>query len=78
MTYPVMLNNRLANLKLSVEAGDGRPTPQAYAAFRMLSSELDAQLGKLNDTLKNEVAKLNSLLSARRIEPIKTSPEYMK
>jgi len=78
VTYPVMLNNRLANLKLSVEAGDGRPTPQAYAAFRMLSSELDAQLGKLNDTLKNEVAKLNSLLSARRIEPIKTSPEYMK
>lgn len=73
VTYPVMLNNRLANLKLSIETGDGRPTPQAYAAFQMLSSELDAQLGKLTDTLKNEVAQLNSLLNARRIEPIKTA-----
>lgn len=26
MTYPVKLNNRLANLKLSIETGDGRPT----------------------------------------------------
>jgi photosystem II stability/assembly factor-like uncharacterized protein len=74
VTYPVMLNNRLANLKLSIETGDGRPTPQAYSAFQMLSSELDVQLGKLNDTLKNEVAQLNSLLGARRIELIKTSP----
>lgn len=74
VTYPVILNNRLANLKLSIETGDGRPTPQAYAAFQMLSSELDAQLAKLTDTLKNEVAQFNSLLSARGIEPIKTSP----
>ena len=74
VTYPVMLNNRLANLKLSIETGDGRPTPQAYAAFQMLSSELDVQLGKLNDTLKNEVARFNSLLGGRRIELIKTSP----
>ena len=74
VTYPVMLNNRLANLKLSIETGDGRPTPQSYAAFQMLSSELDVQLGKLNETLKTEVAQFNSLLSSRRIEPIKTSP----
>ena len=74
VTYPVMLNNRLANLKLSIETGDGRPTPQAYAAFQMLSSELDVQLGKLTDTQKSDIAQFNSLLSARRIEPIKTSP----
>jgi hypothetical protein len=73
VTYPVMLNNRLANLKLSLETGDGRPTPQAYAAFQKLSSELDVQLGKLNDTIKNDVARFNSLLVARRIEPIKTA-----
>ena len=73
VTYPVMLNNRLANLKLSIETGDGRPTPQAYAAFQTLSSALDVQLGKLADALKNQVAQLNRLLSARRIEPVKTS-----
>ncbi|HJQ68508.1 MAG TPA: glycosyl hydrolase [Blastocatellia bacterium] len=66
VTYPVMLNNRLANLKLSVETGDGRPTPQSYAAFQKLSSELDVQLGKLNDTMKNEVARFNILLGARK------------
>ena len=72
-TYPVMLNNRLANLKLSIETGDGRPTPQAYVAFQKLSSELDAQLGKLNEILKTDVAYLNRLLAARQLEPIKTS-----
>ena len=74
VTYPVMLNNRLANLKLSVETGDGRPTPQAYAAFQKLSSELDVQLGKLDATMKNEVAQFNSLLGDRGIEPIRTAP----
>ena len=73
-TYPIMLNNRLANLKLTIETGDGRPTPQAYAAFQKLSSDLDVQLGKLDDALKTEIVRLNRLLADRKLEPVKTTP----
>ena len=37
--YPIKLNNRLTNLQMSIETGDGRPTAQAYVAFESLSAE---------------------------------------
>jgi len=73
LNYPIMLNNRLANLQLSIETGDGRPTEQAYAGFQKLSSELDVHLGKLNDAFKTEVVRFNRLLADRKLEPVKTS-----
>jgi hypothetical protein len=73
-TYPIMLNNRLANLKLSVETGDGRPTPQAYAAFQKLATELDTQLARLEETLKTDLIRFNHLLTSRRIEPVEVAP----
>jgi hypothetical protein len=57
-TYPVMLNNRFANLKLSIETGDGQPTAAAVAGFQKLSAELDVQLSKLSDVLKTEAVRL--------------------
>ncbi len=71
LNYPIRLNNRLANLMLSIETGDGRPTEQAYAALQELSSELDVQLGKLNDALKTEAVRFNQLLADRKLEPVK-------
>jgi hypothetical protein len=68
--HPIMLNNRLANLQLSIETGDGRPTKQAYAAFQELSSELDVLLGKLNNALKTELIQLNQLLAGCDLEPV--------
>jgi hypothetical protein len=73
-TYPVMLNNRFANLKLSIETGDGRPTAAAVAGFQRLSSELDVQLGKLSEVLKTEAVRFNKLLVDRKVEPVKTTP----
>lgn len=69
--YRIKLNNRLANLRLTIETGDGRPTEQAYVAFQKLSSELDVHLGKLNDALKTEAVRFNRLLADRKLEPIK-------
>jgi hypothetical protein len=75
LKYPIKLNNRLANLQLSIETGDGRPTEQAYSAFQKLSSELYGVLDKLNTSLKTEVVRFNRLLAERNIEPVKTSPK---
>jgi photosystem II stability/assembly factor-like uncharacterized protein len=73
LKYPIMLNNRLANLQLSIETGDGRPTDQAYAAFQKLSLELDVLLDKLSNALKTEAVRLNRLLADSNLEPVKTS-----
>jgi YD repeat-containing protein len=73
LNHPIMLNNRLANLQLSIETGGGRPTSQAYDAFQKLSSEFDVLLGKLNDAFKTEAARFNKLLADRKLEPVKTS-----
>lgn len=73
LKYRIKLNNRLANLLLSIETGDGRPTEQAYAAFQKLSSELDVLLSKLSDALKTEAVRFNRLLADRKLEPVKTS-----
>ena len=73
LKYPIKLNNRLANLQLSIETGDGRPTEQAYAGFQKLSSELDVHLDKLNNALKTEAVRFNRLLADHKLEPVKTS-----
>ena len=73
LKHPIMLNNRLANLQLSIETGDGKPTAQAYVAFQNLSSELNALIDKLKITLKTEVVHFNRLLANHKLEPVKTS-----
>jgi hypothetical protein len=70
---PYMLNQHFANLKLSIETGDGRPTTQAYAAYERLSSELNGHLGKLNALLTTDIARFNRLLTDRKLAPVDTS-----
>ena len=70
---PYMLNQHFANLKLSIETGDGRPTAQAYAAYERLSSELNGHLSKLNELLTTEIARFNRLLTDRKLAPVETS-----
>ena len=68
-----MLNQHFANLKLSIETGDGRPTAQAYAAYERLSSELNGHLSKLNELLTTDAARFNRLLTDRKLAPVETS-----
>lgn len=70
ITYPVMLNNRLANLKLSIETGDGRPTPQQYAAYEQLSGELRAQLERLGELVGTDLADFNRLIVGRGLPAV--------
>jgi len=74
IVHPVRLNNRLANLKLSIETGDGRPTPPHYAAYEQLSGELEAQLERL-DELVDGLDALNERLTAAGLEPVELRRE---
>lgn len=52
LNFPIKVNNRLASLRRSIEAGDARPTDAAYRVFEELSAELDGHLTRLQAALE--------------------------
>jgi photosystem II stability/assembly factor-like uncharacterized protein len=70
LNYPIRLNNKLAALMGEVDGGDSRPTEQGHAVFKDLSSQLDAQLSKLDVLIKNDVASFNKLLAGSKLQPV--------
>jgi hypothetical protein len=71
LNYPIKLNNKLAALQGVVEGGDGKPTQQSYAMYKELSSRLDAELAKLDATLKADLPLFNNTIAAKKIEAVK-------
>ena len=70
LNFPIKLNNRLAALRRSVETGDARPTDAAYVVFKELSAELDAQLARLAEIERTDLAAFNRRLQAAKLPPI--------
>jgi hypothetical protein len=70
LNYPIRINNRMAALGRSVQSGDARPTAAAYVVFRELSSELDAELRRLDDVLARDVAAFDRVGTARGLPPL--------
>lgn len=74
LNYPVKLNNKLAALQRSLETGDMRPTSGSQQVFQELSTELDAELTKLDQLLQVDVPALNRRLGARNVPPVAVPP----
>jgi photosystem II stability/assembly factor-like uncharacterized protein len=70
LNYPIRLNNKIAALSGVIESNDNKPTDQSYEVFKELSSELDAQLQKLNATLKTELRRINAAFQREKIAPV--------
>jgi photosystem II stability/assembly factor-like uncharacterized protein len=70
LNFPIKINNRIASLQGNVEYGDAKPTDQSVAMFKELSDELSGILGKLDAVLKDDLAKFNSVLSGRKLDPV--------
>jgi photosystem II stability/assembly factor-like uncharacterized protein len=70
LNYPIKLNNKIAALAGVVESADNRPTDQSLEVFKKLSAQLDAQLQKMNGTIKTELQRLNAALRREKIAPI--------
>jgi hypothetical protein len=61
----------LTGLRANLEQGDGAP-PAAYSrVFRELSAELASQIVRLSALLNGDLARLNRLLIARGLEPVR-------
>jgi photosystem II stability/assembly factor-like uncharacterized protein len=71
LNYPIRLNNKIAALLGQVESADGRPTVQQYEIFEELSTELAAEITRLESALDGELAELNRQLEARGLEPVR-------
>ena len=74
LNFPIRLNNKIAALQGVVESSDNKPTDQTYVVFKELSGKLDAQIQKLQQSLKTDLPRLNAALKrekAGEIDPNK-------
>jgi hypothetical protein len=70
LNYPVKLNNKLTSLLATVSTSDAHPTAQSYEVFEQLSSQLEEQLGRLQQINAHDIGGLNSLLRERHLATI--------
>ena len=65
LNFPPKLNNKIAVLLSTVDAGDTRPTDQSYAVFKELSQALGRQKQTLDTVLVRDVARSTPCSRAR-------------
>ncbi len=70
LNFPIKLGNRIAAVRRSLETGDAKPTAGVYKVFAELSKDLDAQLVKLDNTLKTGLDGLNPQLNNKQLKAI--------
>ena len=70
MNYPIKLNNKLAALGSVVGATDTAPTSQSTMVFEELASNANAQLVKLGNLLKDDVAAFNRLVRDQNVPAV--------
>jgi photosystem II stability/assembly factor-like uncharacterized protein len=76
LNYPIKLNNKIAALAGVASGTDARPTNQTREVFRILSGQLDTQLGRIHSAINTSLPGLNAQLrSAGLPELVETSVE---
>jgi hypothetical protein len=70
LNYPIKLNNKIAALAGVIESADNKPTDQSVEVFNELAAQLDAQLQKMNDTLKKQLPLLNAALKREKLDAV--------
>src|SRR6185503_13218675 len=62
LNYPIRLNNKLAALTGVVGGSDSAPTDQSYVVYEDLAAKINAQLKKLEDTMRTDLPAFNKLV----------------
>jgi len=70
LNYPIQLNDQLGSLYYGIAAADSKPTAQQYEVFKLLDSQLAAQLKTLKDAMDNDLPKLNAELAKAKLPAI--------
>jgi hypothetical protein len=71
LNFPIMLNNKIAALQGVVESADAAPTEQSQEMYEMLAGRVNAQLLKLDTTVKTQLPQVNLMLQKQKLAPIK-------
>jgi hypothetical protein len=70
LNYPIRLNNKIAALAGVAASADARPTNQTLEVYRILSSQLDAEVAKIHSALASSLPALNSYLTGAGLSPM--------
>ena len=70
LNYPIRLNNKLAALGGVVGSAEAAPTAQSYAVYEELVTQIDAQLQKLAQVMRTDVAAFNQLVRDQNIPAV--------
>lgn len=70
LNYPIRLNNKLAALAGVVQSAEAAPTAQSYEVYTELTTQIDAQLQKLSQVMKTDVAAFNQLVRDQNIPAV--------
>ena len=73
LNYPIRLNNKIAALAGVASSTDARPTNQTLEVFRILSGQLDVQVGRIRSALDRSLSSINSDLRGANLPPISTA-----
>jgi photosystem II stability/assembly factor-like uncharacterized protein len=75
LNYPIRLNNKLAALGGVVGSADAVPTDQSYVVYEDLVGKINAQLQKLDETMRADVPAFNKLVRDQNIPAVIVKPK---
>lgn len=74
LNFPIRLNNKLAALLGVVARSETPPNEQSFAVYTEVTGEIDAQLQKLTQIMKNDVPAFNQLVRDANIPAVVVKP----
>jgi photosystem II stability/assembly factor-like uncharacterized protein len=74
LNYPVKLNNKLAALAATIRSAYNRPNEQDYQVYKMLASQVDDQMKRLNPILHAQLDAFNKAFQDRGIPAVYVKP----
>ena len=75
LNYPIRLNNKLAALTGVVSSSDSAPTDQTYAVYEELVAKINAQLKKLEETIRNDLPAFNKIVRDQDVPAVIVRPK---
>lgn len=75
LNYPIRLNNKLAALTGVVGGSDSAPTDQTYAVYEELVGKINAQLKKLEETMRTDLPAFNKIVRDQDIPAVIVRPK---
>jgi len=75
LNYPIRLNNKLAALNGVVGSADSAPTDQTYAVYEEVVGRINAELQKLDQTMRTDLPAFNKMVREQDIPAVIVKPK---